>query len=66
MCAALAGNLKNIIKDLRSESFSFWDEWDQSPQLLLFFSISSLLSAVLLKLIHLFIYSINGKGVIAL
>ncbi len=66
MGAAFAINVQAIINDFRSESFSFWDEWDQNPQFLLFFSIGSLLCSVLFKLIHLLIFTSNGSGVLAL
>lgn len=54
---AFGWNIKAIISDFRSESFSFWDEWDQNPQFLIFFSIGSLLLAVFLKLIHLIVFA---------
>lgn len=62
----LGQNIYGIIKDFRSSTHSFWEEWDQSPSLLMFISISGYFASIVLKLIHLFIYAQNGKGLLVL
>ncbi len=62
---ALGSTVKGLIKDFR-HSFNFWDEWDQSPLLLILLAVSSLFSSIALKIIHLAIYSQNGEGVVVL